>query len=151
MKSIRRTLKYTNINNISRDMRGYSCTRKWRARDCGADAKHFSRQYVRLNSHGSAAAIIHVAAVPPSPPSPLFPPFSHRSFSAAFLRAVARLIGKDCVSLGWPLRDVASPDVVLALDLSSWRCARSYSARGENSLAAPCHNKSHPVKLRQLA
>ena len=71
-------LKYTNINNISRNIRGYSCTRKWRARDCGADTKHFSQQYVRLNSHGSVAAIIHRSLAFP-PPSPLFstvfPPF----------------------------------------------------------------------------
>ena len=71
MKSIRHMLKYTNINNISRNIRGYSCTRKWRARDYGADTKHFSQQYVRLNSHGSVAAIIHRSLAFP-PPSPLF-------------------------------------------------------------------------------
>lgn len=74
MKSIRRALKYTNINNISRDnMRGCSRTRKWRAHGSGADAKHFSRQYVRLNSHDSVAAIIHVAAFPSFPRVVAFP------------------------------------------------------------------------------
>lgn len=101
MKSIRHMLKYTNINNISRNMCGYSCTRKWRARDCGADTKHFSQQYVRLNSHGSVATIIHVASRS-HPRRRFFRPFSRRSFSAMFLRSVAWLIGKDCVSLGWP-------------------------------------------------
>jgi len=117
MKSIRHMLKYTNINNISRNIRGYSCTRKWRARDCGADTKHFSQQYVRLNSHGSVAAIIHRSLAFP-PPSPLFstvfPPFFFGNVFKA--RGMAN---RKRLCLARVTTPPPSPDVVLALDLSS--------------------------------
>lgn len=137
MKSIRRALKCTNINNISRDTCEYSRTWKWRAHGAEADAKHFSRQYVRLNSHDSVAAIIHVAAYPPlcpppSPPAAVFPAL----FRERFLRPVVRLIGKDCVSLGWPRRRSRARFIIVTL---------REVPRGGNSPAIPSPLTISPI------
>lgn len=59
------------------------------------------------------------------PPSEASPRFSVPPFLATFLRFHARLIGKDCVSLGWPYAAPQPRCFSRALDLSSWRVLRA--------------------------
>jgi len=127
MKSICRMLKYTNINNISGDARGYSRTRKMESSRLRRGRETFfaaicpiklTWQCRRINSR-------HV------PPSPLYSPLFFGNVFKARGAANRKRLCLATVAATWR----SLPDV-LALDLSSWRRSRSCTARG-NSLAVP--------------
>jgi len=136
MKSICRMLKYTNINNISRDVREYSRTRKMESSRLRRGRETFFAAICPIKLTWQCRRI-NSRRVPPGSR------FSRRSFSATFLRPAARLIGKDCVSLRWLQRDVASPTFSRSIYYRD--VARGPAPRGE--FLSPSLRRSLPRQV----